>query len=57
MHDKQRMASIYAAQHAVKRAAVKAAENVAVIRKLDEAIEELKVARDKLAKVLADEDD
>ncbi|WP_394253708.1 hypothetical protein [Arthrobacter pityocampae] len=47
---------IIAAQHAVKRAAAKAAENADVIRKLNEAIEELQAARDKLVKVLNEDD-
>ncbi|WP_182977127.1 hypothetical protein [Arthrobacter cheniae] len=57
MPDKQSMGRIYAAQHAVSRAAAKVSQNVAIARKLDEAMEELKVARDKLAKVIAEEDD
>jgi hypothetical protein len=48
---------ITAAQHAVSRAAAKVSEKVQYIRQLDEAIEELQVARDKLVQVLADEDD
>lgn len=57
MNGMNKKTRIIAAQHAVKRAATKAAQKVEYIRQLDEAIEELKAARDHLVLVLADEDD